>query len=381
MRKALLAVLALLATFMAAPVLPAADEPPANAVTIAPPEKEVPFGLIRVEADVQPPCVKVEFFLDGRKIVTRNRAPYTVEIDFGNVLTRHVLKVTGYDAQGRPAGSDERVFNGDAVLPPAESGDVTIQIAAIDERGKAVQGLGRDEVEVVEGGAVHPVLSVETAAALPLTLGIVLDVSARMKNALAPVRDAFTPFLASAVTERDQGFVVQFRDAATVSAPVTSRVSLLITAIGESQAIGGSALRDGLVLALYQFRAGRRAVILVAEGSDTNSHADVETLLGYVRKAGVPIYAIAVNSGLLGFGPKSRLKELATVTGGAAFSVGGKGLKELPGVLARIEADLRTQYVVRFQSETGNTPAAVRPITVRVLRAGVRVRTVSAYAR
>jgi VWFA-related protein len=363
------------------PVLHAADEAETSAVTIVPPEKEVPFGLIRVESDAKPPCVKVEFFLDGRKLVTRNRAPYTVEIDLGNVLTRHVLKVAGYDAQGRPAGGDERVFNGDAVLPPAESGEVTIQIATVDEKGQAVQGLRQEEIEVVTGGTVRPVLSVETAATLPLTLGIVLDVSARMKNALTPVRDAFTPFLASTLTEKDQGFVVRFRDAATISAPVTSRVSSLITAIGESQAMGGSALRDGLVLALYQFRAGRRAVIFVAEGSDTNSHADVETLLGYVRKAGVPIYPIAVNSGILEFGSKSRLKELAAVTGGEAFSVGGKGLKELPSVLARIEADLRSQYVVRFQPETGNSSTAVRAISVRVLRPGVRVRTISAYVR
>jgi VWFA-related protein len=381
MRKALLAALAVLATFTAVPVLSAADELPASAVTIVPPEKEVPFGLIRVEADVKPPCVKVEFFLDGRKLVTRNRAPYTVEIDLGNVLARHVLKVAGFDAQGRPAGSDERVFNSDAILPPAESGEVTIQIATVDEKGQAVQGLRREDVEVVDGGTVRPILSVETAAANPLTLGIVLDVSARMKDALAPVRDALTPFLASAVTERDQGFVVQFRDAAAVSAPMTSKISSLITAIGESQAMGGSALRDGLVLALYQFRAGRRAVILLAEGSDTNSRADIETLLRYVRKAGVPIYPIAVNSGLLEFGPKSRLKELAAVTGGEAFSVGGKGLKGLPSVLARIEADLRAQYVVRFQPETGNSSTAVRAITVRVLRPGVRVRTVSTYAR
>lgn len=378
---ALLAVLALLSTSAAVPVLSAADEFPASAVTIVPPEKEVPFGLIRVEADVKLPCVKVEFFLDGRKLVTRNRAPYTVEIDLGNVLTRHVLKIAGYDAQGRPAGSDERVLNGDAVLPPAESGEVTIQIATIDEKGQAVSGLRQEEVEVVVGGTVRPVLSVETASALPLTLGIVLEVSARMKEALAPVRDAFTPFLASIVTEKDQGFVVQFRDAATVSAPVTSRVSSLITAIGGSQAMGGSALRDGLVLALYQFRAGRRAVILVTEGGDTNSHADVETFLGYVRKAGVPIYPIAVNSGILEFGSKSRLKELAAVTGGEAFSVGGKGLKGLPSILARIEADLRAQYVVRFQPATGSSSTAVRAITVRVLRPGVRVRTVSTYAR
>src|SRR5512140_357826 len=159
MRKALLAVLALVAASLTAPVLHAADELAVSAVTIAPPEKEVPFGLIRVEADVKPPCVKVDFFLDGKKIVTRNRAPYTVEIDLGNVLARHVLRVAGFDASGKPVGEDTRVFNDTAVLAQSTVGEVSLQLSATDEKGQPVRDLKREEIEIVEGGATRQVLS------------------------------------------------------------------------------------------------------------------------------------------------------------------------------------------------------------------------------
>ncbi len=104
---------------------------------ILPPAKEAPVGLLRLEAEVQPPIRKVEFYLDDKLLLARTRPPYTVEIDLGNVPRRQTLRAVGYDEGGRVVDEDAWAINeGNArvavrVLPqpePAE-GRVRIKVA------------------------------------------------------------------------------------------------------------------------------------------------------------------------------------------------------------------------------------------------------------
>lgn len=104
---------------------------------ILPPAKETPVGLLRLEAEVQPPIRKVEFYLDEKLLLARTRPPYSVEIDLGNVPRRQTLRAVGYDESGRVVDEDAWAINeGNArvavrVLPqlePAE-GRVRIKVA------------------------------------------------------------------------------------------------------------------------------------------------------------------------------------------------------------------------------------------------------------
>src|SRR5258706_1902242 len=59
--------------------------PPSAAgyLKILAPTKEGPVGLIRVECEVRPPVTRVEFYLEEKKLLVRNRPPYSVELDLG----------------------------------------------------------------------------------------------------------------------------------------------------------------------------------------------------------------------------------------------------------------------------------------------------------
>ncbi|MEP6800456.1 MAG: VWA domain-containing protein [Acidobacteriota bacterium] len=104
---------------------------------ILPPAKETPVGLLRLEAEVQPPIRKVEFYLDEKLLLARTRPPYTVEIDLGNVPRRQTLRAVGYDDGGRVVDEDAWAINeGNArlavrVLPQPEpsEGRVRIKVA------------------------------------------------------------------------------------------------------------------------------------------------------------------------------------------------------------------------------------------------------------
>jgi VWFA-related protein len=75
------------------------------------PSRETPIGLIRLEAVAAPPIEKVEFYLDDKRLVTRTRPPYSVEIDLGNVPRRQTLRAVGYDSSGRIIDEDAYAIN------------------------------------------------------------------------------------------------------------------------------------------------------------------------------------------------------------------------------------------------------------------------------
>ena len=104
---------------------------------IMPPSRETPIGLLRLEADVQAPITKVEFWLEDKMLVRRTKPPYSVEIDLGEVPRRQTVRAVGYDSSGKVIDEDAWSINqGNArlavkVLPQEDpgSGKVRVKIA------------------------------------------------------------------------------------------------------------------------------------------------------------------------------------------------------------------------------------------------------------
>jgi VWFA-related protein len=78
---------------------------------ILPPARETPIGLLRLEAVVAPPIERVEFYLEDKRILTRTKPPYSVEIDLGDVPRRQTLRAVGYDATGAVIDEDAYAIN------------------------------------------------------------------------------------------------------------------------------------------------------------------------------------------------------------------------------------------------------------------------------
>ena len=78
---------------------------------IMPPSREAPVGLLRLEADVEPPITRVEFYLEDKLVVKRTKPPYSVEIDLGEVPRRQTVRAVGYDASGKVIDEDAWAIN------------------------------------------------------------------------------------------------------------------------------------------------------------------------------------------------------------------------------------------------------------------------------
>src|SRR5437870_11389164 len=82
-----------------------------GAVHIIPPRRDVAPNLFVVDVDVKPPVKRVEFWVEGKKIMTSNAPPYRAELDLGALPKRVEVRAVGYDERGHYIDADAFVVN------------------------------------------------------------------------------------------------------------------------------------------------------------------------------------------------------------------------------------------------------------------------------
>lgn len=89
-----------------------AAAPEEDGIELVLPEGETLTGALRVETRVQGEGIrKVEFLMDGESLLRKNRPPFSVEVNLGDLPLTRTLEAVAYDAAGRVVARDERVLN------------------------------------------------------------------------------------------------------------------------------------------------------------------------------------------------------------------------------------------------------------------------------
>ena len=255
---------------------------------------------------------------------------------------------------------------------------VELLATLVDRAGTPVDDLSAEEVSVWQDGRRQQVQRVAPAADLPLTVGLVMDVSLSMRDSLRQAQQAARDFLAAVVGPRDRAFAVAFAARPELVLPPTSDVRAVSAALDDLTADGWTAMHDAVVFSLYHLRGvrDRRALVLLADGNDEKSQVDFETALEHARASGVVVYCIGLDLPTLDPTPRLHLRALARETGGRAFFVGDAA--ELQGAYAQIAEELRRQLLVAYASDRPGEEGR-RAVEVRVSRPGVETRSVRAY--
>ena len=91
----------------------------------------------------------------------------------------------------------------------------------------------------------------------------------------------------------------------------------------------------------------------------------------------MPLYFIGIGLGALDVSGTSKMKALAAETGGVAYFI--KDVKQLGETYTKLENDLRTQYLVAYNTESTRKDHGYRTVEVKVDRAGAVVRTIRGF--
>ena len=222
-------------------------------------------------------------------------------------------------------------------------------------------------------------LRFENVDSLPIHAGVMIDTSASMVEELTDAEVAAHRFFREVLTSSDRAAVITFADAPRLATRFTGNLELLAGGLAGLQAEGETRFYDSLAFALHYFSGvrGKRALILLTDGDDSESHFRFEEVLEYARRTGVTIYAIGINVPSQPVEAGVHLDQLARETGGRSFRI--RRANELASVYETIRQELRAQYLIAYQSSRLDGSTAFREVTLEVERPGLAVRTISGY--
>jgi Ca-activated chloride channel homolog len=261
-------------------------------------------------------------------------------------------------AVGQTAASNGANDSELANIPKIRVGtnEVNVVFTVTDKHGRRVTDLKQSDFKIVDDSKpAEEIRSFRAEANLPLLVGLLVDASSSVRDRFKFEQESAIEFLNQTVRKRfDQAFVVGFDATPEVTQDFTDDTELLARGVRALRPGGGTAMYDALYFACRdkllkhpEQGATRRAIVLLSDGEDNQSHVTREEAIEMAQRAEAIVYTISTNvSGTKGAGDKV-LERIADATGGRAFFP--FQIRDVTNAFAEIQDELRTQYAVSYK--------------------------------
>ena len=261
-----------------------------------------------------------------------------------------------------------------------------------------VSGLTRGDFQVFEDGIEQEVTFFTDEKTNPAVfVGVLMDTSPSAAGKLGFSKEAAKNFIDTVVRLRkDKAAFMTFDNEIVLRQDFTDKLDLLGSAVDKIKKPGSqTALYD----AVWQFSdeklrgvPGRRVIVLITDGDDTFSKAELKDAIDIAQRTETTIFGISTKAGFLGSVPgveagtvkdkgDKLLTQLCEQTGGEAFFTGA--MVDLERAFQKIAKELRSQYIITYRPANQNYDGRDRKIEVRFTdkdkTAKYKIRTKSSY--
>jgi VWFA-related protein len=288
-----------------------------------------------------------------------------------------------------------------------------------DKQGLVVRDLTKDDFLLQEDRRPQTVKYFSQESDLPLTLGLLVDVSGSQRNLIPEERSASFQFFDQVLREDlDRAFVIHFQGQVELLQDLTSSRDQLEKALRllefpqDQQGYGGrrgqfpgggrgggrggmggggTALYDSVLLAsdeIMKKQAGRKALVILTDGVDTASMVSLEEGVESAQRSDTLVYSVlfedpgAYGGGFGRFGGFGRdgrgaLDEISHQTGGRLLSVSKK--RTITQVFESIEEELRSMYSLGYTPDRDVETSTYHRIHLATKEKGMVVQTRDGY--
>lgn len=287
-------------------------------------------------------------------------------------------------ASSNDSDSRDVIREGDTTIRTIVN-EVNVVFTVTDRHNHYIKDLAKGDFKVVDNSLpVEDIRSFRRETDLPLQVGLLIDASNSIRDRFKFEQESAIEFLNETVRRKfDQAFVVGFDVAPELTQDFTDNTELLSQGIRALHPGGGTAMYDALYYAcrdklLKSAQTGdvRRAIILVSDGDDNDSHVTREEAIEMALRANAIVYTISTNFPSGGEGDKI-LRRIADATGGRAFEP--FQLTDVANAFAQIQDDLRSQYELSYRPENFVHDGSYRTIEITALHKGLKVRSRTGY--
>ncbi len=300
-------------------------------------------------------------------------------------------------AQSAPASQTVPAAQGSAVAaqgtepPPitikAQVTEVYLTFTVVDRRGHYIDDLKQSDFALLDDGrAPAQIYRFEQDTNLPLRVGLVIDTSTSIRQRFSFEQQAATEFLLQILRpQSDKAFVEGFDITPNFKQNWTNNLDLLNTGINGLHSGGGTALFDALYSGCHDkmldatehHEPARKAMVVISDGDDNQSHAFVEDAIKECQRAETSVYAISTNVSPSRDRGDDTLQKIADATGGRAFYP--TKIEDMPESFGKIQQELRSQYALSYKPADFQANGAFRTIYLFCLDRKYQVRSRTGY--
>ena len=214
----------------------------------------------------------------------------------GAAIAAILLAVATLRGQQPPTSSGEQ--SGDSFRFKSGVELINVTATVTDASGRFVPDLKKEDFLVYEDDQLQTITHFN-AERVPVSLGIVLDTSGSMAgDKIRAAQSALNRFLYDLLNRDDELFLYRFSNEPLLLQSWTTDRALLSRALGRIVPNGGTAMYDAVAEAIPLAEEGRnrkKALLIISDGNDTSSRADVREVKQLVRESEVLVYAIGID--------------------------------------------------------------------------------------
>jgi VWFA-related protein len=282
---------------------------------------------------------------------------------------------------------------------------VNILFNVRDKKGGLVGSLNKDDFKVFEDGKEQEIKYFNRETDLPLTIGLLIDVSASQMNLIEIEKNAAYQFFGSVLRKQDLAFLISFGEESELLQDYTNSPKLLragLDGLHVSSGVGGfgpgpvptisqprgTVLYDAVYVASadeLKGQVGRKVLVLITDGEDEGSKYKISQAIEAAQKADAIIYgfyyvdrAFYVGHGMVfAGGSDSALRQMSEDTGGHVFHVDRK--MTLQDAFTELQEEMRSQYAIGYTPTNPAKDGTFRKLEVRTTNKDWKVQARKGY--
>lgn len=337
-------------------------------------------GVFEVDgtAPADDPIEIVQLWDQGHAIASATTIPARFTVSPA-VLAGGFVQVTARTKAGEEA-ADFWSATGHVHVAELQVRTVPIFVSVIDRDGITHDNIDRSLFRIVDGNAEGHIIEFGKAFDQPISIALLIDSSASMTYSMKHAAKAASEFVQHALKDGDRCSVTAVQDVPRRKQPLTGDRNEVAAALAGIVPMGRTALYDAVASAIRELREekNRRAVVVLTDGSDTNSTWSYEEIEKLASEAAIPMYFIAYEGGSDDDAARNldRLRYLATQTGGFVATATQQNLL---AKYTEIEKDLRAQFAITYQVSDFGKSNEWRPVRVVVNSPKLTARTIKGY--
>ena len=276
--------------------------------------------------------------------------------------------------------------------------DTTVSVH--DSAGALVQDLSKDDLAIFEDGQPQAIRFFSRAEQLPLSIGLVIDVSGSQEKFIRQHEHDIEEFLRSTLLPADRVFAVCFGNHIRLVSDWTTDPQQVLASLRafdkgdrKSPELGpiedrdlGTALNDAVFFSATEKMSAlprsRKVLVVFSDGEENSSEHDLLDVIEAAQNNDVMVYAIRYTE--LKHGRMSardhygvrELDHLTAQTGGKSYDAHAMNVG---AAFAEISGELRSLYAVAYQSTNKARDGAFRKVVIQPVRPGLVLRYRAGY--